>query len=159
MLLTSCRMREWYRRWRWRGENNNTKPWSSPARGSAKPPCSYKESNNLCGRWCSALGETASFDDALCKHWTCVDCAWFEEKLKGEDVWCISPHCSPQGPVVWKWVTFSEGLSETFNSIPLSRNTSGLSKVLLKYTPRKPNYINRKWQPKSIFKEVDPIAG
>ena len=46
--------------------------------------------------------------------------------------------------------------------ISLSRNTPGL-KVLLKYAPRKPNYmyLNLKWQPKSIriFKEVNPITG
>ena len=37
--------------------------------------------------------------------------------------------------------------------IPSSKNTSGLSKLLLKNTPRKPDYVNPKWQRKSIFKD------
>ena len=63
-----------------------------------------------------------------------------------------------QGPVVRRWVKFNPGLGETLNIIPSSRNTSGLSKLLLKNTPRKPKYVNPKWQPKSIFKEVNQIA-
>ena len=48
------------------------------------------------------------------------------------------------GPVVRKWVKFNQEFGKTLNKIPLSKNTSGLSKVLLKHTPRKPNYENQK---------------
>ena len=37
-----------------------------------------------------------------------------------------------------KWAIFNQGLVETLNQIPYSKNTSGLSIVLLKYTPRIP---------------------
>ena len=50
-------------------------------------------------------------------------------------------------PVVRSWVKFNTGLGEILNIIPSSRNTPGLSKLLLKITPRKPNYVNPKWQP------------
>ena len=56
------------------------------------------------------------------------------------------------GPVVRKWVKFNQWLGETLNKIPLSKNTSGLSKVLLKYTPRKSSYVKSTRQPKSFFK-------
>ena len=48
------------------------------------------------------------------------------------------------GPVVQKWVKFNPGLGEILSYIISSRNTSGLSKILLKYTPRKPDYANPK---------------
>ena len=41
----------------------------------------------------------------------------------------------------------------------VSRNTPRLFKVLLKYNPRQTNYVNQKRQFKSIFNEVNPIAG
>ena len=37
-----------------------------------------------------------------------------------------------------KWAIFNQGLVETLNQIPYSKNTSGLSIVLLKYNPRIP---------------------
>ena len=57
-----------------------------------------------------------------------------------------------QGPVVRRWVKFNPGLGETLNIIISSGNITGLVKLLLKNTPRKSNYVNPKWQPKSIFK-------
>ena len=48
------------------------------------------------------------------------------------------------GPVVRRSVKFNPGLGETLNIIPLSKNTSGLYKLLLKNTPRKLKYVNPK---------------
>ena len=55
---------------------------------------------------------------------------------------CI--HFNQHGPVVQRRVKLNPGLDETLNIIPSSRNTSGLSKLLLKNTPRKPKYANSK---------------
>ena len=62
-------------------------------------------------------------------------------------------------PVVWRWVKFNPGLGEALNIFPSSKNTSRLSKLLSKNTPRKLKYVNPKWQHQSIFKEVNQIAG
>ena len=46
----------------------------------------------------------------------------------------------------WKQVGPGYGLGET-----LSSDKSRLSKVLLKVHPKETNFVNPKWQPKSIF--------
>ena len=71
------------------------------------------------------------------------------------------PHMgpSPLGPVVQKWVKFNPGLGEILSNIISSKNTSSLSKIILKYTPWKPDYANPKCQPKSMIEEVNQTVG
>ena len=68
-------------------------------------------------------------------------------------------------PTIWARLLES-GLNLTRGSenaklstkISLPGKTTAFSKVSLKYTPRKLDYVNQKRQPKSIFKKVTPIA-
>ena len=61
-------------------------------------------------------------------------------------VFCVMSKFNPLGLLVKKWVKFKPRLGETLNLFSLSRNSSSFSKVLLKYTPQQPNYVNQKWQ-------------
>ena len=110
----------------------------------------FQVRNVMCSRRFGWYSRTVD----LCVQMTVNKCKWFVRV-------CIFVHLTIilQGLVVRRWVKFNPGLGETLNIIPSSRNKSGLSKLLLKNTPRKAKYVNPKWQPKSIFKEVNQIAG
>ena len=48
------------------------------------------------------------------------------------------------GPVSRKWVKFNPGLGTTLSQIIIETRLAFPKNILLKYTPRKPNYVDPK---------------